>query len=130
MGYRSKISTIIRLNATSRDITIFPVISMAFILALWSLEASISILLVAMLATWLVFPVTVWLGARPMSARQRDNALLLWLLKDFDSDRLRGSEAHAREPDSDVEVQADGRGNHPDFQISGHDDAEMSRVNA
>jgi len=108
----------------------YSVISLAFILALWSLEASISILLVAMLATWLVFPVTVWLGARPMSARQRNNALLLWLLKDFDSDRLRHREAHAREPDDDMEVQVHRRGNHPDFQIGGHNDAEMRGANA
>ena len=65
-----------------------------------------------------------------MSARQRNNALLLWLLKDFDSDRLRGSEAHTREPGGDVEVQAHRRGNHPDFHVGGHDEAVMDGVNA
>jgi len=67
---------------------IYPAIALGFTLALWSLEVSGSILLIAMLVTWLVFPVTIWLGAKPMSARQRNNTFLRWLLKDFDSDRL------------------------------------------
>ncbi len=71
---------------------IYPLIALGFTFALWLLEVPGSILLIAMLATWLVFPVTTWLSARPMSARQRNSPFLLWLLKDFDSGRLRGSE--------------------------------------
>ena len=116
--------------ASVKETWSYTAISLAFFLALWLLEASISILLVAMLVTWLVFPVTVWLGARPMSARWRHNTLLLWLLKDFDSDRLRSSEAHAREPGGDLEVQAHRRGNHPDFHVGDHDNAVMDGANA
>jgi len=80
----------------------YTAIALAFSLALWSFEASVSILLIALLTTWLVFPVTVWLGAKTMSTQQRNNAWLLWILKDFDQERLWGSEANAREPGSVV----------------------------
>ncbi|MGB5679382.1 MAG: glycosyltransferase [Gammaproteobacteria bacterium] len=67
----------------------YSVLAILFGLALWLNEAGISILLLTMLATWLVFLVTVWLSAKPMPARQRYGALLCWLLEDFDDDRLR-----------------------------------------
>lgn len=67
----------------------YSVLAILIILALWLNEAGISILLLTMLATWLVFPVTVWLSAKPMPARRRYGALLRWLLEDFDDDRLR-----------------------------------------
>ncbi|MDH3672675.1 MAG: glycosyltransferase family 2 protein, partial [Gammaproteobacteria bacterium] len=63
-------------------------LALGFTVALWWFEVPSSILLIAMLVTWAVFPVTAWLGARPMSRKQRDNPFLLWLMNDFDSDRL------------------------------------------
>ena len=66
----------------------YSVLSILIILALWLNEAGISILLLTMLATWLVFPFTVWLSAKPMPTRRRYGALLRWLLEDVDDDRL------------------------------------------
>ena len=81
----------------------YSVLSILFILALWLNDAGISILLFAMLATWLVFPFTVWLSAKPMPARRRYSALLRWLLEDFDDDRLRTRDTKEEKIASDAE---------------------------
>lgn len=49
---------------------------------------TISILFAAMLITWLIFPVTAWLGAKPISSKRRESIFISWLLKDFDYERL------------------------------------------
>ena len=73
----------------------YPAVATGFLVALWLFGISSSILLIALLLTWLLFPVTVWLGARPMSPWQRNHPFLLWLLKDTKADRLGGADSQS-----------------------------------
>jgi GT2 family glycosyltransferase len=65
-----------------------PMVALGFLGILWWYGFGASLLFAAMLVTWVFYPVTAWLGAKPISSRVANGGFMQWLLQDFGAARL------------------------------------------
>ena len=77
------------LTGATRATWYLPVLALSLAFLLWRSNAMPSILLLAMLVTWTVFPMTAWLGSFPFSTGSPIASRLLWLTRGYEPDRLR-----------------------------------------
>lgn len=65
-----------------------PAIALSCAAVLWGYGSGTNLLFAAILLTWVLFPVSAWLGSKPISSTVANGAFMRWLLKDFSRARL------------------------------------------